>query len=580
MGNVKQQKSSLQNIQTFVEQRNKVVNQCVEQLQKIVDHVGKNELEQKDELLQKISLLEKQVTDFEESKNTLEAALKTTQETIQGLRDSENQHRQREQECERLNREIQKFRNELESEHSKCRTLSSETAQYKELLNRKTQEVDDISIQVRKRDQISEQTIVKLQQELKHKIEELQSSVLECQKLRNKAQEQARLEQDRQRNIAMSKGQTEELKSVLSTVQEELEGLKSERELMISSHQNRIEQLKESFKQKLAESEKWPSKMVDNIQKERDKCACEKKALEEKLKESFTMELEIEKQKHQELLDKYQREYEDQMSQLRHEIRNQNSQHRMEISRMERQIIEAKHHGINNESSFKGEIQSLKNIISNLEDSLAKSGTECDDVITALRAELREAELDLSGTKNELKQLEDKYEHAKEEVTFLQDTVRRECEERFELTEALSEAREQLLQINRPSGGYVNSPRPSNQKTFIKDPGILKRKTSSSSISGTVSSESITNTTVGSPVLGNNLGGHNEGVKWSKWNSGKQSGALHSGGQENVFRIRSNNVSVGFDGVGMPPTKPAHVKPKEGSVDDSRQRIAAAVRRK
>lgn len=33
--------------------------------------------------------------------------------------------------------------------------------------------------------------------------------------------------------------------------------------------------------------------------------------------------------------------------------------------------------------------------------------------------------------------------------TFLQETVRRECEERFELTEALSQAREQLLELKK-----------------------------------------------------------------------------------------------------------------------------------
>ena len=33
------------------------------------------------------------------------------------------------------------------------------------------------------------------------------------------------------------------------------------RELMITSHQNRIEQLRESFKQKLLEAENWPHKV-------------------------------------------------------------------------------------------------------------------------------------------------------------------------------------------------------------------------------------------------------------------------------------------------------------------------------
>ena len=42
--------------------------------------------------------------------------------------------------------------------------------------------------------------------------------------------------------------------------------------------------------------------------------------------------------------------------------------------------------------------------------------------------------------------------------TFLQETVRRECEERFELTEALSQAREQLLELRKHSGSVPLSP--------------------------------------------------------------------------------------------------------------------------
>lgn len=42
--------------------------------------------------------------------------------------------------------------------------------------------------------------------------------------------------------------------------------------------------------------------------------------------------------------------------------------------------------------------------------------------------------------------------------TFLQETVRRECEERFELTEALSQAQEQLLELRKHSGSLPLSP--------------------------------------------------------------------------------------------------------------------------
>lgn len=43
--------------------------------------------------------------------------------------------------------------------------------------------------------------------------------------------------------------------------------------------------------------------------------------------------------------------------------------------------------------------------------------------------------------------------------SVLQDTVRRECEERFELTAALGRARDQVLELRRLSGTLPGSPR-------------------------------------------------------------------------------------------------------------------------
>ncbi len=41
------------------------------------------------------------------------------------------------------------------------------------------------------------------------------------------------------------------------------------------------------------------------------------------------------------------------------------------------------------------------------------------------------------------------------QIVFLQDTVRRECEERFELTEALGVAKEELMVLKRPPGEWL-----------------------------------------------------------------------------------------------------------------------------
>ncbi|XP_077998380.1 uncharacterized protein LOC144451420 [Glandiceps talaboti] len=598
---IQKQKSSLQNIQTFVEQRNRLVNESIQHLKTTVNSVNSHEKQRGEKLQQRIEKLERELEEYKESKATIESALKTTQSEIEKSRQTDIQCQQLEKMCEELSSDMKKLLNELETERTNYRMSSSEAAQYKQLLRNKSQEVDDLNVQVRKRDQISEHSMLKLQKEIKQKDDELKSITRECQVLKRKVQEQERLDQEIQRKAAMSVGETEELKSVLVKTREELEGLKAERELMVSSHQNRIEQLRESFKQKLADAERWPSKMHDNLQKERDKHSTEKRELEEKLKQSFTMELEIERQKHQELLDKYKKDYESQFNQLRNEMRSLNGRHRAELSRLEKQITEAKQQGNANESSWKQEIQSLKNIITDLEDRLAKCGNESDGAVTNLKAELQESEQDLDSAKRDIKELEEQLEQFKEEISFLQDTVRRECEERYELTEALSEAKEQLLTFQRPAAGY-NSSRPSSgQKTFIKssESNIMKKKTSTGSLGGLTSAgsdslnQSSSGTTLNSQNSTGKLGGQspaNQAGKLSGQNPGRGSpvgklnvqnaGSPVGRNQVNATsRIMSNNVSVGFEGVGMQPNKPTNTRPKEGSVDDSRQRIAAAVGR-
>lgn len=112
-------------------------------------------------------------------------------------------------------------------------------------------------------------------------------------------------------------------------------------------------------------------------------------------------------------------------------------------------------------------------------------------------------------------------------MAFLQETVRRECEERLELTDALGEARAQLLALQRSSGASLS--------------------------------------------------------RSSSLNSSSSNRGLASNGLSDTVGSQATSCSVGFDGgVGYGPGSGARDtgrSSRAGSVDDSRQRIAAAVRR-
>ncbi|KAB0364635.1 hypothetical protein FD754_008791, partial [Muntiacus muntjak] len=133
---------------------------------------------------------------------------------------------------------------------------------------------------------------------------------------------------------------------------------KGNQELMLISHQKSIEQLQETLRQKLLNDDNWREKIEAELAKERAQHLVEFQEQALLFKEEAKLELDIEKEKHREIIQKYKKEQE--------------------------------------------ELQ-MKN-------------------------------------------------------TFLQETVRRECEERFELTEALSQAREQLLGLRMLSGQLPLSP--------------------------------------------------------------------------------------------------------------------------
>ena len=57
--------------------------------------------------------------------------------------------------------------------------------------------------------------------------------------------------------------------------------------------------------------------------------------------------------------------------------------------------------------------------------------------------------------------------------TLLQETVRRECEERYELTAALTQAREQVLELKKLSGNFPLSPCSLTQGSLTSSAALL-----------------------------------------------------------------------------------------------------------
>ncbi len=135
------------------------------------------------------------------------------------------------------------------------------------------------------------------------------------------------------------------------------------------------------------------------------------------------------------------------------------------------------------------------------------------------------------------------------QIMFLQETVRNECEERFELTEALSEAKEQLLSYQRHGTLTPGGSRPASGKR------VSSREGGSRSRSG------------GNDGLKSSLGGVPTGMP---------NGGNLSPSSKTFAAPASSSINLGFDSS----TVQGKTQAKRGSMSDSRQRIAAAIGRK
>ncbi|XP_077899642.1 protein LEKR1 isoform X6 [Ictidomys tridecemlineatus] len=324
--------------------------------------------------LQITSISETALTEIETLNKTLTASQRTKvclEEEMKNLKllsdtailRSQQIHMSKQQEenlqvrCHDLQKEVLDLQCQVEALGLRLQRTVAELDNCKEMLTNKSNEADECQRELRKlkfESIISESRHTRL-------LKEKEDSLMTCQQIYKALQEELtakeRQEEDTKRIINLSESELEITKVLLNQTRQEVTTLKNERELMLMSHQKSIEQLQETIRQKMLSDDSWKEKIETELAKERARHLAE---FEEKallFKEEAKLELDIEKEKHQEIIQKYKKEQK--------------------------------------------ELQ-MKN-------------------------------------------------------TFLQETVRRECEERSELTQALSQAREQLLALRKLSGSL---PRP------------------------------------------------------------------------------------------------------------------------
>ncbi|XP_069928708.1 protein LEKR1 isoform X10 [Oryctolagus cuniculus] len=293
-------------------------------------------------------------------------------------------------------------------------------------------------------------------------LKEKEDSLMNCQQMHKVLQEQLTIkekqEEDIKRRVNLAEKELEITKSILNQTKEEVVTLKNERNLMLISHQKNMEQLQETLRQKLLSDDNWREKIEAELAKERARHLVEFEEQALLFKEEAKLELDIEKEKHQEIIQKYKKEQEELQTKISDLIAGATRDLRLEVTNLEEKLHESHIRYATESESKAKEIENLKSLVAEFESRLKKEVDSNDSLSEDLRKEMQQKSDELEKVMLAQTQLMQQFNQSQEENTLLQETVRRECEERFELTEALSQAREQLLELRKLSGSLPLSP--------------------------------------------------------------------------------------------------------------------------
>ncbi|XP_054241747.1 protein LEKR1 [Indicator indicator] len=377
----------------------------------------------------------------------------------QQLQTSLQQGKELQSRCHELQKETLDLTNQVETTGLKLQKVTAELEHYKKLFKVKSAELDACQNELKKVKHESGISESRLTKELKGKEDSLLACQQLCKHFQDEVAEKERKEEDLRRRIGRSESELEGLKALLQQAEEEVVVLKQERELMLLSHQNRTEQLQDSLRQKLRSEDTWREKVEMELAKG------EARHIEEilQVKEEARVELELERQKQQGLITKYQRDHEELQKKIPGLISSATNSLRMETEILEKKLREAQMRLVEKDEDKEKEIQSLKRRVTELEFQLTMEKNSSDSLLGNMRKEIQHKAEELEKLTQERTQLIHNLSQVQEESCLLQETVRRECQERCELTAALSQAREQVLQLKKLSGNFSccsSSPRP------------------------------------------------------------------------------------------------------------------------
>ncbi|XP_072897155.1 uncharacterized protein lekr1 [Hemitrygon akajei] len=443
---------------------------------------------------EEVDILQNQVKELHVSTNTV--ALQNQQ-----INDLAQKKTELEIRCHDLQEQALVLEKQLITQQLNFQKVTEEMEHYKELLLNKS-EVEGLLSKINELECAHEEQQSRYCKEIKEKEEKWLHFEQKYKSLEEQLEQKVRKETEVENQTSKSLGELLTLQTALSQAEEKLAALTQEREQMIVSHQNRIEQLQESFRQKLRNEESWREKMDSELSKQHEKHCTELKELTQQMKEEAKFQLDIERERHQELITKYREEFKTLQAKVPELVSAATSKLQMEVNRMKSKLQETQCQITQKDHCKDDEISKLVKINSQLEIRLKQEQNKVEFMNEGFKSEMQQKSAEIRESKQEILQLKEALDQAEKENTFLAETVRRECEERYELTEALSQAKEQLMELKRLSGEPSPSYYSISQRSISSSSSNQECKTQRSPSN---SSRSKVNGLQGHPAKANSL---------------------------------------------------------------------------
>ncbi|XP_063349511.1 trichohyalin [Pelmatolapia mariae] len=251
--------------------------------------------------------------------------------------------------------------------------------------------------------------LLRLQVELEEKHERLLSCQQRCDAMQKQLLSRSQREEQMNWKYFAAAEEVTQLRRALENTEQETRELKKERDVMLESHGRALNMMKEDFTQQLA------TKLTAALEEQRSQSSLHLREQMEKLRREMDLELTVDREKSQFMLLQCQQD----RSQL---------QQKLEKSEMKLRELQ----------------EVLQQEWRSRED---KRRTQCEERRRKEEEIHRQAMANLVQAKAAIKLMTEKNAELQEEVTLLEDTVRRECQEREELTAALSQARQEIFRL-------------------------------------------------------------------------------------------------------------------------------------